>query len=95
MFEGEALMLDSTTGQPTAEEVAEERRQLRWVRILADLTVSTLYQEEDLSLSEAMQLVSNTRKAMLAMFPGKELAYDLLYRPRFDRVIGERFHRRH
>jgi hypothetical protein len=25
------------------------------------------------------------------MFPDKELAYDLLYRPRLQRVIAERF----
>lgn len=79
------------TDRPTPDEIAEERRRLRWVRILADLTVSVLYQQHDLQLSEAMQLVSNTRRAMLNMFPGKEHAYDLLYRPRFDRAIAERF----
>ena len=88
-------MNDSSTAQPSANEIAEERRRLRWLRILAELTISTLYQQRDLSLSEAMELVSQTRKAMLGMFPGKELAYDLLYRPRFDRVIADRFHQPH
>ena len=66
-------MNDSSTAQPSANEIAEERRRLRWLRILAELTISTLYQQRDLSLSEAMELVSQTRKAMLGMFPGKEL----------------------
>jgi len=26
------------------------------------------------------------------MFPDKEFAYDILYRPRLQRVINERFH---
>ena len=77
--------------RPTDEEINEEKRRLRWVRILADLTIGVIYQEPNLKLSDAMQLVSNTRRAMLSMFPGKEQTYDLIYRPRFDRAIAERF----
>jgi hypothetical protein len=84
-------MRDPSQPRPTPEEVAEERQRLRRVRILADLTLSILYQQPDLELSEAMILVSNTRRAMLALFPGQEGTYDLLYRPRFDRAIAERF----
>jgi hypothetical protein len=79
---------------PTPQEIAEERRRLRWLRVLADLTLGILYEQPGLELSEAMRLVSETRRAMLALFPGKELAYDLLYRPRFDRAIAERFGQR-
>lgn len=82
------------SGPPTPEEIAEERRRLRWLRTVADLALGVLYQEPHLELSEAMRLVSQTRQAMLTLFPGKELAYDLLYRPRFDRAIAERFGRR-
>jgi len=74
----------------TPERLDEERR-LRRVRFLADLTLGVLYQQRDLTLSEAMNLVNNTRRTILSMFPGKELAYNLLYRPRFDRAIAERF----
>jgi hypothetical protein len=76
---------------PSSAEIADEDRRLRWVRILSDLTVNILYQQPNLQLSEAMSLVANTRLAMLSMFPGREHTYDLLYRPRFDRVIAERF----
>ena len=76
---------------PTPEEIAEEQRRLRWVGILADLTVSILYQQAHLQLSEAMDLVNKVRGAMLSLFPGKELAYDLIYRPRFHRAMCERF----
>ena len=76
---------------PSSTEIADEDRRLRWVRILSDLTVNILYQQPNLQLSEAMNLVASTRLAMLAMFPGREGTYDLLYRPRFDRVIAERF----
>lgn len=84
-------MTERAEGVATDEEIAEERRRLRWVRFLADLTVNLLYQQPDLELAEAMRLVAGTRRAMLALFPGREETYDLLYRPRFDRVIAERF----
>jgi hypothetical protein len=35
--------------------------------------------------------VADTRRAALAMFPGKELAFDLLYKPRLQRLMRERF----
>jgi len=78
----------------TPERIDEERS-LRRVRILVDLTLGVIYQQRDLTLSEAMTLVNNTRQAILSIFPGKELAYGLLYRPRFDRAIAERFCRCH
>ena len=34
---------------------------------------------------------ASTRRAALSMFPGKELAYDIIYRPRLQRLINERF----
>jgi hypothetical protein len=30
-------------------------------------------------------------RAALAMFPDKELAYDLIYKPRLQRILRERF----
>ena len=47
---------------PSAAEIADEDRRLRWVRILSDLTVNILYQQPNLQLSEAMSLVANTRR---------------------------------
>ena len=34
---------------------------------------------------------AGAKRAALAMFPDKELAYDLLYKPRLQRLIRERF----
>jgi hypothetical protein len=42
-------------------------------------------------VDEAAQMIADSRKAALAMFPGKELAYDLIWRPRFQRLMRERF----
>jgi len=44
-----------------------------------------------LTVDDASQMIADSRKAALAMFPGKELAYDLIWRPRFQRLMRERF----
>ena len=41
--------------------------------------------------SEATLTLAGAKRAALAMFPDKELAFDLLYRPRLQRLIRERF----
>jgi hypothetical protein len=36
-------------------------------------------------------MATNCKTAALALFPDKELAFDLIYQPRLQRVINERF----
>jgi hypothetical protein len=81
----------------TAVEVAmreeireEERRALRAQRV-ADLTCALLYQTRSLSLGDALDMMAEARRAVLELFPGKESVFDLLYRPRFLRIVVERF----
>ena len=72
-------------------EIDEENRRLRRLQIMMSMVLSVLSQDPDLTLEEASQLAADTRRAALALFPGKELAFDLLYRPRLQRVLNERF----
>ncbi|NOZ56479.1 MAG: hypothetical protein GXO73_06790 [Calditrichaeota bacterium] len=76
---------------PTPEEIREELRQRRWLRFLVDLTLTIIREQENLTVAEALQMVSQLRRTALAMFPGSELAFDLIYRPRFERAIQHRF----
>jgi hypothetical protein len=48
-------------------------------------------QQADLTLREAFEIIKNTRQAALNLFPDKESAFDLIYAPRFRRIIRERF----
>jgi len=57
--------------------------------MIVDLTTALLYQE-DLSINEALELVTATKRQVLALFPDKEETYDLIYKPRFERIIKER-----
>ena len=74
-----------------AEEAEDERRRLRRLQILMNMVMSVIAQDPQMTVEEAAEMVANTRRAALAMFPGKELAFDLIYKPRLERVMRERF----
>ena len=76
---------------PAAEEQAEEKKRLRRMQIMMNMVMQTIAQDTTLTVDEASQMTADARKAALAMFPGKELAYDLIWRPRFQRLMRERF----
>ena len=72
-------------------EQEEERRKLRRLQIMMSMVMSVISQDADLSVEEAAELVANAKRAALAMFPDKEFAYDILYKPRLQRLMAERF----
>ena len=76
--------------QRSQQEVDEENRLIRRLQIMMNMVMSVLAQD-DMSLEEASELVTNAKRAALAMFPDKELAYDLIYKPRLQRLLRERF----
>ncbi len=81
------------TPTPTvaSHDAAEESRLIRRMQFMMGLVLQTIAQDTSLSVDEASQMIADSRKAALAMFPDKELAYDLIWRPRFQRLMRERF----
>ena len=69
----------------------EEAKMIRRLQMMMNLVMQTVAQDGSLSIDEASQMIADARTAALAMFPGKELAYDLIWRPRFQRLMRERF----
>jgi hypothetical protein len=69
----------------------EEGQRLRRLQVMMNLVMQVIAQDPRLTVDEASQMVADSRTAALALFPGKELAFDLLYRPRFQRLMRERF----
>ena len=72
------------------KEIREENRRIRYLRFLVDLSLQEI-EQEDLSLEEMLRIVEDVKRAACTLFPGKEETFELIYRPRFDRVIQERF----
>ena len=70
--------------------VKEENRRVRYLRVLVDLSLVSIQQEE-LSREKAERVVEDVKQAACNLFPGKEETFELIYRPRFQRVIHDRF----
>lgn len=72
-------------------ETEQEARKIRRLQVMIGMVTSVISQDPNLTLEEASELVAGAKRAALAMFPDKELAYDLLYKPRLQRLMNERF----
>jgi hypothetical protein len=77
---------NSIKQNPTQEQIDDESRRIRRLRILVQLTVEMIA-DGGLSPEEAAGMIAATRRVALEMFPGKERAFDLIYRPQFQRVM--------
>ena len=77
--------------QSGVSEGQQEARKLRRLQVMMSMVLSVISQDPNLTIEEASELAAGAKNAALAMFPGKELAFDILYKPRLQRVINERF----
>lgn len=73
-----------------SEAVQRENRKIRRLRTIVDL-VSSLLRQTEMPLTDAVRLVQAVRTQALLLFPGKEQTYDLLYAPRFARILREKY----
>ena len=71
-------------------EVLEESRKVRRLQLVVDLVMNILRQS-DIPVEEAAELVAQTRRYALSLFPDKGNTYDLIYQPRFQRVLAEKY----
>ena len=79
------------TGQGGEQDRMEEARKLRRLQVMMSMVMSVISQDPDLTLEEAAEMAAGARRVALTMFPDKELAFDLIYRPRLQRLMNERF----
>jgi hypothetical protein len=73
------------------EALQDEEKRIRILRFVVDLNLAILMQQADLTLREAFEIMKSTKQAALNLFPDKEQVYELIYAPRFRRIISERF----
>lgn len=73
---------------PSQEEIDEESRRVRRLRIIVHLALDTIA-SGDLSPEEAAEITAGARRVALELFPGKGNAFDLIYRPQFQRLMNE------
>lgn len=73
------------------EELEEESRKIRRLQMVVNMVMQVIAQDSSLAVEEASEMVADTRKAALAMFPDKELAFNMIYWPRLQRLMRERY----
>jgi hypothetical protein len=74
-----------------SNEAMEESRKIRRLQTMISMVMSVISQDPGLTLEEASEMAANARRAALTMFPDKALAFDILYKPRLQRLMNERF----
>ena len=75
---------------PSQDEIREENRKVRRLQVVVGLVMNVIRQS-DLPIEEALELVADTRQFALRLFPDKEFTYDLIYQPRFRRLLSEKY----
>ncbi len=73
------------------DEILEENRKVRRLQLVVDLVTNILRQSE-VSVEMATELVAATRRFALTQFPDKEQTFELIYKPRFQRLLAEKYH---
>src|SRR5436853_7473694 len=68
-----------------------ERRRLRRIRMIVELTHNLISSDRTVSSREARCLVSCARKAILDLHPGFAPRYERSIRPYFERMLAERW----
>jgi hypothetical protein len=74
-----------------AHDQQQEAHKIRRLQVMISMVMSVIGQDPNLTIEEASELVAGAKRAALAMFPDKEFAYDILYKPRLQRLMRERF----
>lgn len=74
------------------QEIEEENKKVRRLRFIVDFALQFI-RTQQISHDDAMAVVEGVKKHALKLFPDKEDAFDLIYAPRFKRLLNEKFKR--
>jgi len=73
------------------DDSRDEEARLRKLRLLVDVTAQVIAEDAHLTLCEAIRLVDAARTSAARLFPDNTTTFDLVVRPRLDRILLERF----
>jgi hypothetical protein len=68
-----------------------ERRRIRRIRMIVELTINLISSDMTVSHREARSLTDCARKAILDLLPTFEDRYERVVRPCFERILQERW----
>jgi hypothetical protein len=68
--------------------LAEEERRVRYLARLADV-ICAFISQGNLSVVESCRMLQIAREEALRLFPDKGAVYELVYQPRFTRLVTQ------
>ncbi len=74
------------------DELKEENKRIRRLRFMIDFSMEYI-RTQGLSHDQAIGVVEGVKRFTLKLFPGKEEAFDIIYAPRFRRLLNSKFRR--
>jgi len=74
------------------QAITEENKKIRRLRFIVDFALQYIRTQE-ITHDEAISIVEGVKKHALRLFPDKEETFDIIYAPRFKRVLNEKFKR--
>ncbi len=74
--------------EPTREQIEDEQRRARRVRLIVDFTCALIAQTRP-PRQDGEQMVQAARLRILELFPGRDETYDIVCAPRFRRILDE------
>jgi len=76
---------------PEVRSAFYERRRLRRIRMIVELTFNLISSDRTVSHREARSLVECARKAILEIYPAFDSRYERVVRPAFERILQQRW----
>jgi hypothetical protein len=74
------------------QAITEENKKIRRLRFIVDFALQYIRTQE-ITHDEAIGIVEGVQRHALRLFPGKEEAFDIIYAPRFKKLLNEKYKR--
>lgn len=74
------------------DDLREENKKVRRLRFMVDFSLEYI-RTQKLSHDEAILVVESVKRFALGLFPEKEETFDIVYAPRFKRLLNEIYRR--
>jgi hypothetical protein len=74
------------------DEIEDENKRIRRLCFLVDLSLEYIGNRA-LTHEEALGIVEGVKRHAISLFPGKEETFDIIYAPRFKRLLNTKFKR--
>ena len=75
---------------PTTEEIKQEDKKLRYLKLMVDFNMAVIAQTR-MPIEEAHKIVASVKELAVRLFPEKGDVFDMLYGARFKRLINEKY----